>query len=165
MSSDQAQTDCDDIPSAVTNQTDKPMVKKRSRNMPLHIITSIPSKPSSNSAVEDPKSIPSTSQMASAATYDAATQHTFVVSDLERRIRDSARLNSSTSTPVSESSNCSNSLTGSSLTLTPDPLIISSLESSARTIAANLDVLLRDLRGSLHGMSDLTVEASECYAD
>uniref|UniRef100_A0A914RBB2 BLOC-1-related complex subunit 6 C-terminal helix domain-containing protein n=1 Tax=Parascaris equorum TaxID=6256 RepID=A0A914RBB2_PAREQ len=77
------------------------------------------------------------------------TQHTFVVEDLERRIRDSARIASE----------------GSRRGSVPDPLVLVSLESSARTISANLDVLLRDLRGSLHGMSDLTVEASECYSD
>uniref|UniRef100_A0A915CCA2 BLOC-1-related complex subunit 6 C-terminal helix domain-containing protein n=1 Tax=Parascaris univalens TaxID=6257 RepID=A0A915CCA2_PARUN len=89
------------------------------------------------------------------------TQHTFVVEDLERRIRDSARIGSPISTPASEGSR-RGSVPGS---LTPDPLVLVSLESSARTISANLDVLLRDLRGSLHGMSDLTVEASECYSD
>lgn len=40
-----------------------------------------------------------------------------------------------------------------------------SIESDANAIASNLDEILRDLRGSLHGMSDLTVESSDCYAE
>ncbi|MFH4979490.1 hypothetical protein AB6A40_006199 [Gnathostoma spinigerum] len=89
-------------------------------------------------------------------------QNTFVVSDLEQRIRESALLNSSVScdedplkdTGVSSPPFC-----------IMDQHILPCLEDYARSISANLDVLLRDLRGSLRGMADLTVEAIQCYAD
>ncbi|KHN72051.1 Uncharacterized protein C17orf59 [Toxocara canis] len=120
---------------------------QRARTVPLNVDTAAHMR-----AQNEANNNPSTS-------HDV--QHTFVVEDLERRIRDSARVGSSSSTPASEGSR-RGSLPG---ILTPDPLVLGSLENSARTISANLDVLLRDLRGSLHGMSDLTVEASECYAN
>lgn len=89
--------------------------------------------------------------------------HTFVVEDLEEKIRESVRIGSSLSNPSEGSQSHRDDSPQNSFV--PDPNILISLESHARAISANLDVMLRDLRGSLHGMSDLTVEVSECYAD
>ncbi|CAJ0930977.1 unnamed protein product, partial [Mesorhabditis belari] len=69
---------------------------------------------------------------------------TFVVEDLEKKIRESFRSRSE--------GEC-----------TPDPKLINDLEQHAKSIAANFDVVLRDLRGRLHGMSDVTLESSQCF--
>lgn len=79
-----------------------------------------------------------------ASTSGAVGQHTFVVENLERRIRDSAKL---ANTPSIESHESARSMSS----LVPDPYVLASLEDHAKAISANIDVLLRDLRGSLHG--------------
>ncbi|KAL3984717.1 hypothetical protein ACH3XW_35695 [Acanthocheilonema viteae] len=86
-------------------------------------------------------------------------QHTFVVENLEGKIRDSVK---QSSMPSDESQT---SLQSISSNLAPDPEVLASLESYAKTISTNIDVVLRDLRGSLSEMSELTVQAMECFAD
>ncbi|KAK0424593.1 hypothetical protein QR680_008740 [Steinernema hermaphroditum] len=91
-------------------------------------------------------------------------QCSFVASDLEKRIRESSRMSE---TPRSEESSptplCSSEGSLSPVSYTPDPLVLLGLEAHAKSIATELDVLMRDLRGSLHGMSDLTREFANCY--
>ena len=48
--------------------------------------------------------------------------------------------------------------------LIPDPHVIHDLEIQARAISSNIDMCLRDLRGSLRGMSDLTLEHMQTYS-
>uniref|UniRef100_A0AC35F178 BLOC-1-related complex subunit 6 C-terminal helix domain-containing protein n=1 Tax=Panagrolaimus sp. PS1159 TaxID=55785 RepID=A0AC35F178_9BILA len=48
--------------------------------------------------------------------------------------------------------------------LIPDPSVIRDLEVHARAISSNVDMCLRDLRGSLRGMSDLTLEFMQTYS-
>uniref|UniRef100_A0A1I7W192 BORCS6 domain-containing protein n=1 Tax=Loa loa TaxID=7209 RepID=A0A1I7W192_LOALO len=98
-------------------------------------------------------------QTATSSSTIADQQHTFVVENLERRIRDSIKQNSM---PSDESQTSLQSISSS---FVPDPEIIASLESCANTISTNLNVVLHDLRGSLKGMSELTVQATECFAD
>uniref|UniRef100_A0A0R3S2M9 BORCS6 domain-containing protein n=1 Tax=Elaeophora elaphi TaxID=1147741 RepID=A0A0R3S2M9_9BILA len=86
-------------------------------------------------------------------------QHTYVVENLEGRIRDSIR---QSSMPSDESRTSSQSTSSS---LVPDPEVLASLESYAKAISTNIDFVLRDLRTSLNGMSKLTVQATECFAD
>lgn len=47
--------------------------------------------------------------------------------------------------------------------LIPDASAIFELEAHARSIASGLDMALRDLRGSLRGMSDLTCESMQVF--
>lgn len=47
--------------------------------------------------------------------------------------------------------------------LIPDPTVLIDLEAHARSIASGLDMALRDLRGSLRGMSDLTSESMQVF--
>ncbi|VDK86249.1 unnamed protein product [Litomosoides sigmodontis] len=89
----------------------------------------------------------------------AAQQHTFVVENIEGRIRDSVKQNSM---PSDESQT---SFQSNSNSLVPDPEILASLEGYAKDISTNIDIVLRNLRGSLNEMSDLTVQATECFAD
>ncbi|CAI4227126.1 unnamed protein product [Auanema sp. JU1783] len=76
-------------------------------------------------------------------------QETFVADNLEARIRESFKLSSRSGSRADF--------------VAPDPSVLTDLEIHARGIACNLDNMLRELRGSLHGMSDLTVESMECY--
>uniref|UniRef100_A0A1I7Z5B4 BORCS6 domain-containing protein n=1 Tax=Steinernema glaseri TaxID=37863 RepID=A0A1I7Z5B4_9BILA len=91
-------------------------------------------------------------------------QCSFVASDLEKRIRESSRMSDparseeSSPTPL-----CSSEGSLSPVCYTPDPHVLLGMEAHAKCIAAELDVLMRDLRGSLHGMSDLTREYANCY--
>ena len=47
--------------------------------------------------------------------------------------------------------------------LIPDASVLNDLEAHARAIASGLDMALRDLRGSLRGMSDLTNESMQVF--
>ncbi|CAJ0601600.1 unnamed protein product [Cylicocyclus nassatus] len=78
---------------------------------------------------------------------------TFVAADLEERIRESCRV--SGSRPRDSPDDIT--------PLVPDPRILDDLEVYAKDVAANLDTVLRDLRGSLHGMGDVTLESIQCY--
>ncbi|KAL6739465.1 hypothetical protein Aduo_012915 [Ancylostoma duodenale] len=70
---------------------------------------------------------------------------TFVAADLEERIRESCRVSGSR-------------------TLNKNFFwVLDDLEVYAKDVATNLDTVLRDLRGSLHGMGDLTLESIQCY--
>ncbi|KAL3121791.1 hypothetical protein niasHT_002019 [Heterodera trifolii] len=53
----------------------------------------------------------------------------------------------------------------SSTSLVPDPSVqfLLDLETHARSIACGIDMALRDLRGSLRGMSDLTCESANVF--
>uniref|UniRef100_A0A2K6W860 BLOC-1-related complex subunit 6 C-terminal helix domain-containing protein n=1 Tax=Onchocerca volvulus TaxID=6282 RepID=A0A2K6W860_ONCVO len=93
----------------------------------------------------------------SCATTDQ--QNTFVVENLEGRIRDTVKQSSM------QSDESRTSMQSISNSLVPDADVLISLENYAKTISTNIDVLLRDLRGSLKGMSDLTVQATECFTD
>ncbi|EYB85622.1 hypothetical protein Y032_0295g1672 [Ancylostoma ceylanicum] len=64
---------------------------------------------------------------------------TFVAADLEERIRESCRW------------------------IEFLFWVLDDLEVYAKDVATNLDTVLRDLRGSLHGMGDLTLESIQCY--
>ncbi|KAI1707460.1 BLOC-1-related complex sub-unit 6 domain-containing protein [Ditylenchus destructor] len=48
--------------------------------------------------------------------------------------------------------------------LIPDAAVLIDLEAHARSISSNLDMVLRDLRGSLRGMSDVTLESSQIFS-
>uniref|UniRef100_A0A915CSX7 Transcription initiation factor TFIID subunit 2 n=1 Tax=Ditylenchus dipsaci TaxID=166011 RepID=A0A915CSX7_9BILA len=48
--------------------------------------------------------------------------------------------------------------------LIPDSSILIDLEAHARSISSNIDMVLRDLRGSLRGMSDLTLESTQVFS-
>ncbi|KIH49540.1 hypothetical protein ANCDUO_20385 [Ancylostoma duodenale] len=69
---------------------------------------------------------------------------TFVAADLEERIRESCRVSGSRTRSSGDPP-------------MPDPRVY------AKDVATNLDTVLRDLRGSLHGMGDLTLESIQCY--
>ncbi|CAJ0579875.1 unnamed protein product, partial [Mesorhabditis spiculigera] len=73
---------------------------------------------------------------------------TYVVDDLEQKIRESFRPRKSDGGET-----------------VPDPKLLVELEQNAKAVAANFDVLLRDLRGRLHGMSDVTLESAQCFRD
>ncbi|RCN23947.1 hypothetical protein ANCCAN_30365 [Ancylostoma caninum] len=75
---------------------------------------------------------------------------TFVAADLEERIRESCRVSGSRTRSSGDPP-------------LPDPRVLDDLEVYAKDVATNLDTVLRDLRGSLHGMGDLTLESIQCY--
>lgn len=79
----------------------------------------------------------------SCATTDQ--QNTFVVENLEGRIRDTVKQSSM------QSDESRTSMQSISNSLVPDADVLISLENYAKTISTNIDVLLRDLRGSLKG--------------
>lgn len=81
-------------------------------------------------------------------------QCTFVVENLERHIRESHKSNSS---PSEESQDSMQSNT------VPDTDVLASLEGDIKSMSQNISEMLRDLRVSLHGMSSLTVETTECF--
>lgn len=89
----------------------------------------------------------------------ADQQHTFVVENLEGRIRESVKQSSM------QSDESRTSLQSISSSFVPDPEVLVSLERHANAISTNINVVLRDLRESLKGMSELTVQATECFAD
>jgi BLOC-1-related complex sub-unit 6 len=45
-----------------------------------------------------------------------------------------------------------------------DDSVLIELEAHARSVSANIDMALRDLRGSLRGMADLTLESSQLFS-
>ncbi|CAD5227138.1 unnamed protein product [Bursaphelenchus xylophilus] len=47
--------------------------------------------------------------------------------------------------------------------LIPDPNVLEELEQHAKAISSNLDMTLRDLRGLLRGVSDLSVESIQVF--
>ncbi|KAI6216590.1 BLOC (Biogenesis of Lysosome-related Organelles Complex) and Related complexes subunit-like protein [Aphelenchoides fujianensis] len=47
--------------------------------------------------------------------------------------------------------------------LIPDPNVLVELEAHARAISSNLDMALRDLRGAVHGISDLSLETMQVF--
>ncbi|TKR94150.1 hypothetical protein L596_008476 [Steinernema carpocapsae] len=94
----------------------------------------------------------------------SGNQCSFVATDLEERIRsssckrESAHPQEGSHTPLGSSDRSM-----SPDTYAPDPSVILGIEAHAKAIATELDVMMRDLRGSLHGMSDLTREYANCY--
>lgn len=86
-------------------------------------------------------------QAATSSSSIADQQHTFVVENLEGKIRDTVK---QSSMPSDESRT---SLQNISNSLVPDPEVLESLEGYAKTISTNIDVMLRDLRESLSGKS------------
>uniref|UniRef100_A0A7I4YKW0 BORCS6 domain-containing protein n=1 Tax=Haemonchus contortus TaxID=6289 RepID=A0A7I4YKW0_HAECO len=95
----------------------------------------------------------STDASTSSREEDAAVEQpaVFEPSDLEERLRERLRLPENPPKTSQES-----------IPL-PDPRILDDLEVHAKEVSANLDMVLRDLRGSLHGMGDLTLESIQCY--
>ncbi|VDM58257.1 unnamed protein product, partial [Angiostrongylus costaricensis] len=73
--------------------------------------------------------------------------------DLDGRIRESCRLSDNPERIAMDVETAPH----------PDPRILDDLEVHARDLAASMDMMLRDLRGSMHGISDLTLESIQCY--
>ncbi|GMR48855.1 hypothetical protein PMAYCL1PPCAC_19050 [Pristionchus mayeri] len=107
----------------------------------------------SSASIED--STPTSSMTTSGGRREAPT--TYVVEDLEQKIRPPACSESGRPRPRLRSSVSLDQLAH------PDPKILDDLEAASRRIASNVDQVVRELRGSLHGMSDLVVEACQCY--
>lgn len=80
----------------------------------------------------------------------------FVAEDFQEKIRLSSSDNSSSS--QSSSSHVPPSFI-------PDPQILIDLESQAQQIATQFDRILVEFRGSLHGMTNLTVDCVGCYTN
>ncbi|KAK6049699.1 hypothetical protein COOONC_12795 [Cooperia oncophora] len=97
----------------------------------------------------------STEASASSREEDAVTEQPamFAPSDLEERLRGSLHM----------SEDPQQVMLADERVLLPDPRILDDLEVHAKEVSANLDSMLRDLRGSLHGMGDLTLESLQCY--
>ncbi|KJH52751.1 methionine aminopeptidase, type I [Dictyocaulus viviparus] len=77
----------------------------------------------------------------------------FSLSDLEERIHKSCHLSDTNESVNVDAQNPHH----------PDPRILDDLELHAKELAGSVDMMLRDLRGSMHGMSDLTLESIHCY--
>uniref|UniRef100_A0A0K0DNP4 BORCS6 domain-containing protein n=1 Tax=Angiostrongylus cantonensis TaxID=6313 RepID=A0A0K0DNP4_ANGCA len=75
------------------------------------------------------------------------------LTDLDGRIRESYRLSDNTERMAMDVGTAPH----------PDPRILDDLEVHARDLAVSMDMMLRDLRGSMHGISDLTLESIQCY--
>ncbi|KAK6031976.1 peptidase family M1 [Ostertagia ostertagi] len=97
----------------------------------------------------------STDASTSSREEDVVAEHPamFEPSDLEERLRRGLHLSEHPGSAVLVSERV----------LPPDPRILDDLEVHAKEVSANLDMVLRDLRGSLHGMGDLTLESIQCY--
>ncbi|KAI1708478.1 BLOC-1-related complex sub-unit 6 domain-containing protein [Ditylenchus destructor] len=111
-----------------------------------------------------------------------------VLQNLEQRIRDLPNARSTTSskaddrrtnsvqeatpmssddfagTPKSPTHRYTNFRRAPSSELIPDAAVLIDLEAHARSISSNLDMVLRDIRGSLRGMSDVTLESSQIFS-
>ncbi|VDO44911.1 unnamed protein product [Haemonchus placei] len=115
----------------------------------------------------------STDASTSSREEDAAAEQpaVFEPSDLEERLRERLRLpenppkTSQESIPLPDPRvNISFFVPMYLLHPLPNSLqILDDLEVHAKEVSANLDMVLRDLRGSLHGMGDLTLESIQCY--
>ncbi|EJW76734.1 hypothetical protein WUBG_12359, partial [Wuchereria bancrofti] len=78
-------------------------------------------------------------QVTTSSSPIADQQHTFVVENLEGRIRDSVKQSSM------QSDESRTSLQSISSSFVPDPEVLTSLERHANAISTNINVVLRDL--------------------
>lgn len=83
----------------------------------------------------------------------------FVAEDFQEKIRSSS---SDNSCPSAGSHSTSSNVSSSFL---PDPQILNDLEAQAKQISVQLDRILLEFSGSLHGMTTLTVDCVGCYTN